>query len=88
MSKEASRGELTLCRLTLLVVVAGRSVLTHVRVGRAKENRVVGMSLDVLLEILGSLEGLATEVALMRLQGNMDADMRGDVVTLDGSNAA
>lgn len=88
ISLEVSREELTLCRLTLLVVVAGRSVLTHVRVGRAKKNRVIGVSLDVLLEILGSLESLATEVALMRLQRDVDADVRGDVITLDGGNAA
>jgi hypothetical protein len=74
-------GELTLCGL--LVVVARRSVLTHVRVGGAKEDRVIGVSLDVLLKILRSLERLATEVALMRLEGNVDADMRCDVVALD-----
>jgi hypothetical protein len=71
-----------------LVAVARRSVLTHVRVGRAKEHRVIGMSLDVLLEILRSLESLATEVALMRLEGNVDADMRCDVVALDSCDAA
>lgn len=88
ISVEVSRGELTLCRLTLLVVVAGSSVLTHIRVGRAKEYRVIGVSLDVLLEILRSFESLATEVALMRLQRDVDSDMRGDVITLDGGNAA
>ena len=36
----------------------------------------------MFFEILGSLEGLATEIALVRLQGNMDADVRSDVVTL------
>jgi hypothetical protein len=46
------------------------------------------MSLDVLLEILRSLESLATEVALMRLEGNVDADMRCDVVALDSRDAA
>lgn len=74
--------------LALLVVVTRRSVLAHVRVGRAKEYRVIGMSLDVLLQILGSLEGLATEVALMRLEGDVDANVRCYVVTLDGSDAA
>jgi hypothetical protein len=71
-----------------LVAVARGSVLTHVRVGRAKEDRVIGVGLDVLLEILRSLESLATEVALMRLEGNVDADMRCDVVALDGCDAA
>jgi hypothetical protein len=71
-----------------LVAVARRSVLTHVRVGRTKEHRVIGVSLYVLLEILRSLESLSTEVALMRLEGNVDADMRCDVITLDGCDAA
>ena len=34
----------------------------------------------MLLEILRALECLATEVALMRLEWDMDADVRGDVV--------
>lgn len=46
------------------------------------------MSLHVLLEILGTLEGLATEVALVRLERDVDADVRSDVVTLDGRGAA
>lgn len=50
--------------------------------------RVVGMSLDVFLQILGPLEGLATEVALVRLQGDMHANVGGDVVTLDGGGVA
>lgn len=40
------------------------------------------MSLDVLLEILGTLERLAAEVALVGLEGHMDANMRGDVIAL------
>ena len=47
-----------------------------------------GMSLDVLLQILGALEGLLAKVALVRLQRNVHADMRRDVVSLDGSRAA
>ena len=39
--------------------------------------------LNMLLQVLGSLEALAAEVALVRLEGNMDTDMRSDVVTLD-----
>jgi len=72
----------------VLVVAARGSVLTHIRVGRAKQYRIISVSLDVLLEILRSLEGFATEVALMRLEGNVDSDMRSDVITLDGGNAA
>ena len=39
--------------------------------------------LNMLLQVLGSLEALAAEVALVRLKGNMDTDMRSDVVTLN-----
>jgi hypothetical protein len=46
------------------------------------------VSLDVLLEILGALERLATEVALMRLQRHVNADVRSNVITLDGGSAA
>lgn len=46
------------------------------------------MSLDVFLQILRTLECLATEIALVRLQGHMDSDVRGDVVTLDGGSTA
>lgn len=59
-----------------------------VRLGRTKENRVIGVGLHVLLEILGTLESLAAEVALMRLQGHMNTDVRSDVVPLDGGSAA
>ena len=50
--------------------------------------RVVGMGLDVFLQILGPLEGLATEVALVWLQGHMHANVGGDVVALDGGGVA
>lgn len=46
------------------------------------------MGLDMLLKILRSLEGLAAELALVRLQGHVDSDVRGDVVPLDGRRAA
>lgn len=52
------------------------------------QNRVVGMGLDVLLEILGTLERLAAEVALMRLKGNVNTDVRRDVVPLDSGGPA
>jgi len=75
-------------RLTLLVGVARASVLAHVRVRRAEKDRVISVSLDVLLEILRSLESLSTEVALVRLEGNVDANVRCDVIALDGCDAA
>lgn len=39
--------------------------------------------LDMLLQILRPLEGLAAELALVRLERNVNADMRGDVIALD-----
>ena len=40
------------------------------------------MSLDMFFEVLRTFERLSTEVATMRLQRYMDANMRCDVVTL------
>lgn len=42
----------------------------------------------MLLQILGTLEGFAAELALVGLKGHMDANMRRDVVALDGGGAA
>lgn len=39
--------------------------------------------LDMLLQVLGALERLATELTLVRFQGDMNTDVRGDVITLD-----
>ena len=46
------------------------------------------MGLDVLLQILRTLESLSTEIALVWLQGNVDSDVRSDVITLDGGGSA
>jgi hypothetical protein len=42
----------------------------------------------MLLQILWALERLAAEVALVRLEGDVNADGRGDVVALDGGRSA
>jgi len=42
----------------------------------------------MLLEILWTLEGFATEVALVWLEWNMDAHVRCDVVALDSRGTA
>lgn len=44
--------------------------------------------LDMFLEVLRTLEGLAAELALVRLQGNVDANVARDVVALDRRRAA
>lgn len=46
------------------------------------------MRLNVFLQILRTLEGFAAKVALVRLEGNMNADVRGDVVSLDRGGSA
>ena len=46
------------------------------------------MRLDVLLEILRALEGLAAEVALVGLERHMYPDVGSDVVSLDRRGAA
>lgn len=55
---------------------------------RVHQHAVVGVRLDMLLQILRALERLATEVALVRLKRDVDADVGGDVIALDGRCAA
>lgn len=45
------------------------------RLRRAHQDRVISMGLDMLLQILGTLESLAAEVALVRFERNMDSNM-------------
>ena len=42
----------------------------------------------MLLQILGTLEGLSTEVTLVRLKWDVNSNMGSNVVTLDGSGTA
>jgi hypothetical protein len=81
-----ARGMLTFSVLAWVTLGAVRT--TSVRLWRAKQNRVIGVSLHVLLEILRTLESLAAEVALVRLQRDVNANVRSDVITLDRSGAA
>jgi hypothetical protein len=55
---------------------------------RSKEDRVISMSLDMLLQILRTLERLSTEVTFVRLQRNMDSDVGSDMITLDSGGPA
>jgi len=78
-------------RLTLtsvLITTTCSAVLRTVGLGRPKQDRVIGVSLDMLLEILRALESLAAEVALVRLEWNVDTNVRGDVITLHSSGTA
>lgn len=46
------------------------------------------MGLHVLLEILRALERFATEVTFVRLQGDVDTNVGGDVIPLDSGGSA
>lgn len=46
------------------------------------------MRLDVLLQVLRTLEGLAAEIALVRLERDVHTNVRSDVVALDGGGTA
>ena len=48
----------------------------------AVENAFIRVRLHMFLQILGTLEVLATKRATMGLERDMDADVRGDVVAL------
>ena len=50
--------------------------------------RIIGVGLDMLLQVLGPLERLAAEFASMGLKRDMDTDVRGDVIALDNGNVA
>ena len=55
------------------------------RFGRT-DLRVISVSLDMFFQILGALEGLATEITFMRLERHMHTNVRSDVVALDGGS--
>jgi hypothetical protein len=88
------RGDMLWCResvltFAVLALIASSAVRSAtVRLGRTQENRVIGVRLDVLLEILRTLESFTAEVALMWLQWHVNTDMRGNVIPLDSGCAA
>ena len=45
------------------------------------------MGLDMFLQVLRSFECFAAELAFVRLEGNVNANVRGDVVSLDGGGS-
>lgn len=42
----------------------------------------------MFLEVLGTFEGFATEFTLVRLQGNVDSNVRSDMIAFDGCGTA
>lgn len=77
---------ITSCGSFSTLAIAGS--LSAMLLRGSEENGIVGMSLDVLLQILGALEGLPAEIAFVRLQWDVDSDMGGDMITLDGGSPA
>ena len=63
--------------IIVTILVAIRLIATIVRsIGRViDDHRVVSMSLDMLLEILRPLEGLAAKFTSVWLQGDVNSDM-------------
>lgn len=48
----------------------------------------LGLYLDMLLQILGTLEALGAERAAVRLKGDVNPDMGGNVISFDGNDIA
>jgi len=69
-------------------VALGAVGTTSVGLWGAEQYRIVGVRLYVLLEILRALERLTAEIALMRLQRDVHANVRSDVIALDCGCAA
>lgn len=76
--------------LTLSILLSQAAIATapSSMLGRVHQYTVVGVCLDMLLQILWALERLATEITLVRLEWHMDTDMGSDVVALDGGRSA
>ena len=72
----------------ILAIVLLRMAIAWIRFRPTSDERVISMGLDVLLQILGTLESLATEFASVRLEWHMYTDVRGDVVAFDDGNMA
>jgi hypothetical protein len=60
-----------------------RCTLATIRLRRPHDDTIIGVGLDMLLEILGTFECFATELALVGLEWNVDTDVGGDVVAFD-----
>jgi hypothetical protein len=52
-----------------------------------QRHRILGVRLDMFLQVLWTLEGFSAEVTCMGLQRDVDANVGGNVITLDGSGA-
>lgn len=84
--------EIGLLTLLLLLRVITSILLTillttiAIRARVLVDYRVISMRLDMFFEVLRPLESLATKLASVRFQRNMNTDVGCDVVTLDDSD--
>src|SRR2546430_1836097 len=78
---------LTLIALSLIAWTS-TAMIRSVGFWRAHENRVISMSLDMFLQVLRSFKGLAAKVTFVRLEWNMHANVRSDMIALDGGGTA
>ncbi len=62
--------------------------ITLVWIGTTGNGRIIGVGLHMLLQVLRTLEGLAAELASVRLKRNVNTDVRGNVVALDDCDMA
>ena len=85
---DVENGKWCLTFAVLARVAASAVRAATIRLGRAKQDGVISVGLDVLLQILRALESFAAEVALMRLQWHVNTDVRSNVITLDRGGAA
>ena len=53
------------------------------RFGGVHDDRVIGVSLDMFLQVLWTLERLSAEVAFVGFQRDMDSNVGGDVISFD-----
>lgn len=70
------------------VIMSIRARTTGGLVCPVHQNCIFGVGLHVLLQILGPFEGLAAKFTPMGFQGNMDSNMRRDMITLDHRDGA
>lgn len=75
------------------VGIGGSATTNHVlipsiRLGRPGQHRIIGVGLDMLFEILRTLEGLAAEITLVWFKRDMHSNMGGDVIPFYGGGAA
>lgn len=74
---------LTLVLVAKIEMAVLVGMIPVLRVCRAHKHRVFGMCLYMLFQILRPFEGLSTKLTAMWFQRDMDANVRGNMVTFD-----